>query len=1025
MSVSSVKIYINMALEYLDSPYRVDDVEPNLIQAEQRLANLPPADAAPLVAQITEIRAKLDNLVKPADARQVSAAQGKIRQVRNYIETNGGRLTQSDKDHVEELFRGAVQFLAQITDARKADSLKAPVLAEITEIRAQYQTDNTAPPPSLDFHNAKRAVFWANEYFNSPGRIDQVEPELAKAESMLKGDNSAEAAGLMAEITEVREKLANIVSSQDKGYVSAAEGKLRQIRDHVERNGGRVYGSDKEYFEELCRGSIEFLDKITHPRKANELKAPVLAEISRLRTLYGFTDTGALAGAVSPPPMSTAPPLPSPHFDNAKRKVFAANNYFTTPGRIEQTEPELAQAEQLLDSDASREANTLRAEIAALREKLADIVMPSEEAHVRSAKREVQSVRDYVNQQREFLGRGDTKQHLDQRLQKIIDESLTKINHPRMATQLKAPILAEIALIRSELGVTTPTFSPQPSPTATLAQARSQVRSGPQPTPNFGMDALSFEDQDRLSRAKRTIAHARSNIESRRTEGVENLFFDAASLMAPISDTNKAHLVAEIEQLRRELEATRLAEDTRIITGELDRKLCDVEAESETPGSDRLQYSVRSFKQRFEREDVGRILTPEMYRSYETRLANALAAGAALVKAKTLERANPALKRLQDKLATNPFTGLQQYDANRVDGELRSMRWQVEREIQQLPENDVDRLRIYEELKATDAKFEAHSNEWAKAGIHESVRSGWQMVRNEFEGWEQESLRPDAQPLEDPNMPQTRLGIHRVHHYLHGDTYVQRTRDENPGDLVIAAIDHEAEQLLEAVGTKMASAFNHIMDVAEKLETPIEDRWLREKPGYLITNARGTFEDTIFGEPVLARIRALDQRWKDELAGVHTSREILGEKLSFEASQKWPSIVAAIPTVSGFDPSSAKPGDAVHLNGVYNRAGWDFDGNQYSFSMRFNGVPLGGIYEAYINKALDHAVYELKLRVDDHEKWDLVGVVLGPGSISERTKRTIRRGMDTETIEEWLPIGCLRLRIIALRAGPVVVGPHT
>ncbi len=92
------------------------------------------------------------------------------------------------------------------------------------------------------------------------------------------------------------------------------------------------------------------------------------------------------------------------------------------------------------------------------------------------------------------------------------------------------------------------------------------------------------------------------------------------------------------------------------------------------------------------------------------------------------------------------------------------------------------------------------------------------------------------------------------------------------------------------------------------------------------------------------------------------------------------------------------------------------------------GKPAVGPFVAgnpYINKALDHAVYELKLRVDDHERWDLVGVVLGPGSISERTKRTIRRGMDTETIEEWLPIGCLRLRIIALRAGPVAVGPHT
>jgi hypothetical protein len=704
-----------MALEYLDSPYRVNDVEPNLVQAEQRLANLSPADAAPLVAQIADIRAKLDNMVKPEDARQVSAAQGKIRQARDYIDTNRGNLTQSDKDHVEELFRGAVQFLGQITDARKADKLKAPVLTEIEQIRTQYGTNITAsalppkpptpPPPSQDFNNAKRAVFWANDYFTSPGRMDQVEPELAKAEGLLKNDNSAEAAGLRAEIAELRDKLADIVSSQDKAYISAAEGKLRQIRDHVDRNGGRVYDSDKEFFEELCRGAVEYLDKITHPRKADQLKAPVLAEISRIRAQYGITGTAAVAPA--PPPKAVTPPPPSQNFYSAKSKVFWANEYFTTPGRIDQTEPELSQAEKLLEGDASREADSLRAEIAALREKLADIVTPSDEAAVRSAQREVQSVRDYMDQQRQFLNRGDTKEELDRRLQKIIDESLSRIQHPRKADQLKAPILAEIALIRSQLGLITPVQSSQPPPPPPV-QARSAA-------PTVDTSTLSFDDQDRLNRAKRTIGQARNNIESRRTEGVENLFFDATNVMAPVSDAHKDHLIAEIEQLRKDLEATRLAESTRAITSELDRKLGAIEMDIETP--DRLQYSVRSFKQRFEQDEVRRVLTPEMYRGYETKLADMLAAGAAHVKAKTMNRANEALEKLHEKLATNPFTGLQQYEANRADGELRSMRWQVEKEIKTLPEDDVDRLRIYEELKGTDAKFEEYSNEWAKAGM--------------------------------------------------------------------------------------------------------------------------------------------------------------------------------------------------------------------------------------------------------------------------------------------------------------------
>ena len=91
------------------------------------------------------------------------------------------------------------------------------------------------------------------------------------------------------------------------------------------------------------------------------------------------------------------------------------------------------------------------------------------------------------------------------------------------------------------------------------------------------MNILPFGDQDGLNHAKRSIGQARNNIESRRTEGVKNLFFDATTLMGLVSAAHKDHLVAEIEQLRKDLEATWLTESTRIITGDLDRKLQSIE----------------------------------------------------------------------------------------------------------------------------------------------------------------------------------------------------------------------------------------------------------------------------------------------------------------------------------------------------------------------------------------------------------------------------------------------------------------
>lgn len=563
MSVSSVKIYINMALEYLDSPYRVDDVEPNLQQAEQRLVNLSPSDAAPLKEQIADIRDKLDNMVSPADARQVSAAEGKLRQARDFIDTNRGQLTQSGKDHVEELFGGAVQFLNQILDARKADKLKAPVLAEIERIRLQYGTNTVAAPP------------------------------------------------------------------------------------------------------------------VAIPKAATNV-------------------------------------APGPNYSNAKGKVFWANDYFASPGRMDQVEPELAQAEQLLSGDESHEADALRNEISALREKLADVISPQDEAYVRAAQRDVQSVRDYMDRQRDFLDRGTTKQDLDQQLQKIIDQGLSKITNPRKGDQLKAPILAEIALIRSQLGLIVPRQVYPPPSQPTQPQTQYPTRSVSQYALLANTNALSYDDQDRMNRAKRSIGQARSNIESRRTEGVENLFFDATNVMAPVNPAYKDPLVAEIEQLRKDLEATRLSESTRIITDDLNRKLDSIKDDLEDDY--RLQYSVRTFKQRFERDDVRQTLSPNMQRDYEKRLADLLALGNARVKAVIISRVNPALKELQERLATNPFAGLRQYETDTVDGEFWTLRKQVDQQLQKLPEEDPDRLRLYEELKGTDATWQGYLDELEKAG---------------------------------------------------------------------------------------------------------------------------------------------------------------------------------------------------------------------------------------------------------------------------------------------------------------------
>jgi hypothetical protein len=58
--------------------------------------------------------------------------------------------------------------------------------------------------------------------------------------------------------------------------------------------------------------------------------------------------------------------------------------------------------------------------------------------------------------------------------------------------------------------------------------------------------------------------------------------------------------------------------------------------------------------------------------------------------------------------------------------------------------------------------------------------------------------------------------------------------------------------------------------------------------------------------------------------------------------------------------------------------------------------------------------------------WDVIGEVVGVDKIGVRTTVTLRdasSGAKLGEIEEWPPIDCVRIRIVALRAGPVAVTP--
>jgi hypothetical protein len=176
-----------------------------------------------------------------------------------------------------------------------------------------------------------------------------------------------------------------------------------------------------------------------------------------------------------------------------------------------------------------------------------------------------------------------------------------------------------------------------------------------------------------------------------------------------------------------------------------------------------------------------------------------------------------------------------------------------------------------------------------------------------------------------------------------------------------------------------------------------------------------------------ARLAAADATVEQHSAVWSRARQELYDTLVVEADAAWPAIVAATGATADFDPADTgtdTAGRTVLLPGVYNRSGWDF--SDYDFSMRRNGIPVGGSYEPHVRAALEHVWYELELEVDDRISWDVVAVVEGPGKIGERIIMPVtdkRTGLEIGKVEEYRPVDCVRLRITALHAGPVAIGP--
>ena len=704
----------------------------------------------------------------------------------------------------------------------------------------------------------------------------------------------------------------------------------------------------------------------------------------------------------------------------AKSRVMQAKMQLDS-NRADDAEATVAAGLKFLEGLPDGETAAVRAELMQIRESIASRPKPEDLRNLSAAKGKIAQARSQL-ESKQLSAVADTLRVAEDHLKSV----------PETA---KAALVAEIAALRGSLSVPAatepPRAAPAAAPRASGAAAPQPLAARAAPPPQAvaapaaaakpsAPAALSDDDYANLSRAKGRLNQAKSLIESRRTENVEAILQEAMGFIEKLPAATGAPLAAEIGGIRASLGGAVAAEDTRRITEELGRHLGTVEANL-TLDFRAAAMSRDHLEKRLQDEDVKRILKPEALTKMQASVADLRKRLAAAIKADALQRALPILSELESGVASDPFAGRSQHETYLATSALETLKHRIRGPLSRVPDGDADIAGIEARISAVDKKIDEASTRWGRAELNAQVENSWGFVEKEIAGWEAEAVSSDARPLETPELPKTRLAITRIR-YLLDDPATKKIRASNEGDT--EATYRKAEQIFASAAEKMNTAFARVLDAVEKIAPAPLNRIDLERAARLQHEARQALNGTQYAEPTAARAAALDARWKAEVAAVMKARQELLEKLSAEADAAWPAILAKIPAVP-FDPENAPRGTLIKLEGVYNRNGWDYSGREYDFAMLVDETVIAGAFAPHIVKLIEHYCYERKVGFSDRVPWDVVAVVEKPGKIGKRTQVIVRdkfTNFELGKYEEWPLMDCLRLRIVALHAGPVAVG---
>ncbi|HYE17575.1 MAG TPA: hypothetical protein VEA69_03970 [Tepidisphaeraceae bacterium] len=727
----------------------------------------------------------------------------------------------------------------------------------------------------------------------------------------------------------------------------------------------------------------------------------------------------------------TSPALAAGNANAARIRVSSAEEKVDGPRRGE-VEDILKDAEKWLDGLPAAERAPYDARIKTVREKLASLITPEDERKVRAARGKIRQAQSQIDA-KQTSGIEDTFKTAEKYLDGVPDK-------------FRTPVMAELQVVKDKFAAGKPADPTKPDTTKTTAtsgtgttgtgttgtttvkpdvtKTTSGTGAGPTATPGVTATGLDKEAAANLGRANDRLALARKKIAD---EDFKDVSFDTnaaerfARELPPAVKEAIAKECAALNEMSRTLADAK--ENRRRVTSEIERHLRSAESFRQSSDARMSADSINRATLRLADPEARKWLTGSQVQQYETELATVKTKLAADNKSEVLSRASALVDKLEEQLKEDPFKGKEQRAAYEAASSMESVQKGIASWLKGLPADDADRKKLEARVDAARAKIATADAAWGKAQVDAEVGSGWEYIQKDIAGWEAETVDPKAQPLDFPRLAKTESAIRRIRFWL-DDKRTKEIREANKGDAVLTKTYTDAEATLTQAAAKLSMAYNAVLDAAEKMPTPMR-RFETDRPSQLAYAADEAFRGTKHHATDVARAKKLDDRWKAELAAIMKARQELYDKLAKEADINWPGIAARTGAKDGIDPKTAQPGQVVQLKAVYNRSGWDF-GRDFDFIVRINGVPVAGNYDPHVLKALEHAWYELKLDVNDRITWDVVGVVEGNAKVGQRVTVTLRdkdTRLEIGKIEEYRPEDCVKIRITALHAGPVAVGP--